>query len=59
MKSGLDMGAPLWTTFTKSLIDRFGAIGDDPMVDLIRLRQKTSVDAYLMEDHSEGHILGL
>jgi len=46
MKLGLDMGAPSWTTFTKSLIDRFGAIGNDPMAKLMRLRQKTLVDDY-------------
>ena len=46
MNSDLDMDAPSWTRFTKSLNDRFGAIGDDPMVVLMRLRQKTLVDAY-------------
>jgi len=46
MNSDLDMDAPSWPGFTKSLKDRFGAIGDDPMVALMRLRQKTSVDAY-------------
>jgi len=30
----------------------FGAIGDDPMVELLRLRQKTSVDAYHEEFNS-------
>ena len=30
----------------------FGAIGDDPMVELLRLRQKTSVDAYPKEFNS-------
>ena len=44
MNSDLDMDAPPWPGFTKSLKDRFGAI--DPMVALMRLRQKTSVDAY-------------
>jgi len=70
MKSGLDMGAPSWTTFTKSLIDRFGAIGDDPMAELMRLRQKTSVDVYheefdsiitrlkLSDDHILSFFLG-
>jgi len=46
MNSDLDMDAPSWPGFTKSLKDRFGAIGDDPMVALMCLRQKTSVDAY-------------
>ncbi|XP_068503692.1 uncharacterized protein [Phaseolus vulgaris] len=46
MNSELDMDAPSWPGFTKSLKDQFGAIGDDPMVALMCLRQKTSVDAY-------------
>jgi len=46
MNSGLDMDARSWPIFTKSLNNRFGAIGDDPMVALMRLRQKISVDAY-------------
>jgi len=52
MNSDLDMDAPSWPGFTKSLNDRFGAIGDDPMVVLMRLRQKTSVDAYHEEFNS-------
>ena len=44
----------------------FGAICDDPMVELLRLRQKTSVDAYHEEFNSiittlklsDDHILG-
>ena len=70
MKSGSDMGAPSWTTFTKSLIDQFGAISDNPMTELMRLRQKTLVDAYheefdsiitrlkLFDDHILSYILG-
>ena len=66
MDSDLDMDAPSWPGFTKSLKDRFGAIGDDPMVELLRLRQKTSVDAYHEEFNSiittlklsDDHILG-
>jgi len=46
MKFGLDIDAPSWPRFTKSLIEWFGSIGDDPMVALMCLRQKNSVDAY-------------
>jgi len=37
MNFDLDMDAPSWPGFTKSLKDRFGAIGDDPMVALMCL----------------------
>jgi len=28
-----------WKQYTKVLIDRFGELGDDPMAELMRLRQ--------------------
>ncbi|XP_017434719.2 uncharacterized protein LOC108341562 [Vigna angularis] len=34
---------PTWTDFTRILIDRFGEIDDDPMSDLMKLRQTGSV----------------
>lgn len=35
-----------WSDFTKRLIERFGNICDDPMVELMRLRQRHLVNDY-------------
>ncbi|WVZ23582.1 hypothetical protein V8G54_002126 [Vigna mungo] len=37
---------PTWTDFTRILIDRFGEIDDDPMSDLMKLRQTSYVVEY-------------
>nr|KYP57678.1 hypothetical protein KK1_003945 [Cajanus cajan] len=35
-----------WAAYTNLLIDRFGAVCDDPMAELMKLRQTTSVEKY-------------
>jgi len=45
-KSCSNSSLPSWQEYKKQLIDRFGDICDDPMAELMRLRQKRSVGEY-------------
>ncbi|XP_028214991.1 uncharacterized protein LOC114397062 [Glycine soja] len=40
---------PSWTDYTKILIERFGEVCEDPMAELMRLRQKGTVTDYHTE----------
>jgi len=61
---GLDK-LPSWNDYTKILIERFGEVWEDPMAELMRLRQKGTITDYHTEfdaivsriDLSEAHQL--
>ncbi|WVZ14312.1 hypothetical protein V8G54_011878 [Vigna mungo] len=40
------LNLPSWESYTRILIDRFGEVGEDPMAELMRLRQKNFVEDY-------------
>nr|KYP37825.1 hypothetical protein KK1_040968 [Cajanus cajan] len=48
---------PSWLEYTRILLDRFGEICEDPMADLMKLRQKSSITEYHEEfDSIVSHV---